>query len=163
MRDRLLAANVSWTSPEASVANATQEQALAAMDAWLTEVKELKPTKPDLDRGDRMRLAKPDGLVDGCFTSGEDKNDEPIGSRTRIALTTRASSLTWRPPRVRGLALDCKQVRQAAPSHLTPREGLTEVRASAHGAIDASVVAFCHRKHRGCGVWPRQETPEGSQ
>jgi hypothetical protein len=74
MRERLLKANgnadnhVSITSPPGAAAAATQVQALADMDAWLTTRVELAAAHPDLDEVELTRLSRPHGLADTCIT-----------------------------------------------------------------------------------------------
>lgn len=72
MRERLLNANghadnhVSITSPPGPTATATELQALADMDAWLTARTELAAARPDLSEVELTRLSRPHGLADAC-------------------------------------------------------------------------------------------------
>ncbi|GIJ76219.1 hypothetical protein SAMN05443287_102263 [Micromonospora phaseoli] len=74
MRERLLRANgnadnhASITSPAGAAATASQEQALADMDAWLTARTRLAATRPHLDPVALTRLSRPRGVLDSCVT-----------------------------------------------------------------------------------------------
>jgi hypothetical protein len=84
MRERLLEANghagnhVSWTSAEGPQASRLQQEALAAMDAWLTARTELAATEPGLDDETLTLRTRPDGLADGCLDAQGDRIDEPL-------------------------------------------------------------------------------------
>lgn len=84
MRERLINANghadnhVSWISPSGALAAQGQQEALAAMDAWLTARTALAAHNPGLDPETLTRLSRPDGLVDGCVTPGGERIDEPV-------------------------------------------------------------------------------------
>jgi len=73
MRERLLNANghadnhISITSPPGALATATQVQALADMDAWLTARAGLAAAQPHLTEIELTRLSRPHGLADACL------------------------------------------------------------------------------------------------
>jgi hypothetical protein len=85
MRERLLEANgnadnhVSLVAPPGPPADALRVEALQAMDAWLTARAELAGRKAHLDPATLTRLARPEGLADGCVA--------PSGERIVEALT----------------------------------------------------------------------------
>ncbi|NDL55570.1 DUF6351 family protein [Phytoactinopolyspora mesophila] len=84
MRERLLSANghadnhVSWTSPEGPLDTRDREEALAAMDDWLTTRMELAAQEPDLDPVELTRRAKPGDLTDGCVDEDGQRIDEEL-------------------------------------------------------------------------------------
>jgi hypothetical protein len=84
MRERLLEANghagnhVSWTSAEGAQASRTQQEALAAMDAWLTARAELAATDPALTDEELTLRSRPDGLQDGCLDTDGQRIDEAL-------------------------------------------------------------------------------------
>jgi hypothetical protein len=83
MRERLLNAtgdahnHVSWVTPSGPLASMSQVEALEQMEAWLTARTELARTT-DLDEVELTRQSKPDGLVDGCWSSDGERIDEEL-------------------------------------------------------------------------------------
>ncbi|MBY8871362.1 DUF6351 family protein [Micromonospora sp. PLK6-60] len=84
IRERFVAANgnhdnhISVTSPSGALATATQDQALADMDAWLTARTALAAARPDLDDVTLTGLARPDGLADSCIAPNGDRIVEEL-------------------------------------------------------------------------------------
>lgn len=84
IRERVLAAtgdtanHVIWTAPASPVYTDVVARGIAGMDAWLTRSKALEAARPWLSPVTRTRIAKPAGLVDGCYTAGGAKVDEPV-------------------------------------------------------------------------------------
>ncbi|PZG21662.1 hypothetical protein C1I95_06975 [Micromonospora craterilacus] len=84
MRERIVAANgnadnhISITTASGAVATASQTQALADMDAWLTARAELAAARSDLDAVELTRLSRPDGLADSCIESNGNRIVEEL-------------------------------------------------------------------------------------